>query len=42
MTGAKARGSLARCFQHETGHLDGELYVDRLPRDEARKIMLRA
>ncbi|HEX4814314.1 MAG TPA: peptide deformylase [Nonomuraea sp.] len=37
-----ARGSLARCFQHETEHLDGRLYVDRLPKDEARKIMLRA
>ncbi|NUW42676.1 peptide deformylase [Nonomuraea rhodomycinica] len=38
----KARGSLARCFQHETDHLDGRLYVDRLPRDEARKIMSKA
>ncbi|MFI7610777.1 peptide deformylase [Nonomuraea terrae] len=37
----KARGSLARCFQHETEHLDGKLYVDRLPRNEAREIMLR-
>jgi peptide deformylase len=37
-----ARGSLARCFQHETDHLDGKLYVDRLPKPEARKIMLRA
>ncbi|MFF0772651.1 peptide deformylase [Nonomuraea wenchangensis] len=38
----RARGSLARCFQHETEHLDGRLYVDRLPRDEARGIMSRA
>ncbi|SEN46705.1 peptide deformylase [Nonomuraea pusilla] len=38
----RARGSLARCFQHETEHLDGRLYVDRLPRNEARSIMLRA
>ncbi|TDE49977.1 peptide deformylase [Nonomuraea mesophila] len=38
----KARGSLARCFQHESEHLDGKLYVDRLPRNEAREIMLRA
>ncbi|WP_214325531.1 peptide deformylase [Nonomuraea sediminis] len=38
----KARGSLARCFQHETEHLDGRLYVDRLPKSEARKIALRA
>jgi peptide deformylase len=37
-----ARGSLARCFQHETDHLDGKLYVDRLPRNEAREIMLKA
>ncbi|MEV0198047.1 peptide deformylase [Nonomuraea sp. NPDC050691] len=38
----KARGSLARCFQHETDHLDGRLYVDRLPKNEARKIMSKA
>ncbi|MEU6726762.1 peptide deformylase [Nonomuraea wenchangensis] len=38
----RARGSLARCFQHETEHLDGRLYVDRLPRDQARGIMSRA
>lgn len=38
----QARGSLARCLQHETEHLDGKLYVDRLPKNEARKIMLRA
>ncbi|MFI6323227.1 peptide deformylase [Nonomuraea sp. NPDC050556] len=36
----KARGLLARCFQHETDHLDGTLYVDRLPKPEARKILL--
>jgi peptide deformylase len=38
----RARGSLARCFQHEYEHLDGRLYIDRLPKNEARKIMLRA
>ncbi|GAB2932649.1 peptide deformylase [Nonomuraea fastidiosa] len=38
----KARGSLARCLQHETDHLDGKLYVDRLPRTEARTILLQA
>ncbi|MEV0593755.1 peptide deformylase [Nonomuraea cavernae] len=38
----KARGSLARCFQHESEHLDGRLYLDRLPKSEARKIMLKA
>ncbi|GIH27419.1 peptide deformylase [Acrocarpospora phusangensis] len=35
-----ARGMLARCFQHEFDHLEGRLYVDRLPRETARKIML--
>ncbi|WP_327090504.1 peptide deformylase [Nonomuraea sp. NBC_01738] len=38
----KARGSLARCFQHEYDHLDGMLFVDRLPKSEARRIILRA
>ena len=32
---------LARCIQHETDHLDGILFVDRLDR-EARKAALRA
>nr|WP_202884873.1 peptide deformylase [Actinopolymorpha cephalotaxi] len=32
---------LARCVQHETDHLDGVLFVDRLDR-EARKAALRA
>ncbi|MFI9558413.1 peptide deformylase [Nonomuraea endophytica] len=38
----KARGSLARCFQHETDHLDGKLYIDHLAKEAARKIMLQA
>ncbi|MFI6908973.1 peptide deformylase [Nonomuraea sp. NPDC050394] len=38
----KARGSLARCFQHETDHLDGKLYIDHLSKEAARKIMLQA
>ncbi|SDG31507.1 peptide deformylase [Sinosporangium album] len=38
----KARGMLARCFQHETDHLDGTLYVDRLAKDAARKVLLQA
>jgi len=29
---AAATGLLARCFQHETDHLDGEIYVDGLAR----------
>ncbi|MEW9530078.1 peptide deformylase [Microbispora sp. NPDC049125] len=36
----KARGMLARCFQHEFDHLDGTLYVDRLAKAERRKILL--
>jgi peptide deformylase len=32
----EATGLLARCFQHETDHLAGKLYVDRL-RGEDRK-----
>jgi peptide deformylase len=32
---------LARCFQHETDHLDGILFIDRLDRDQ-RKAALRA
>lgn len=40
----EGRGMLARCLQHETDHLDGLLYLDRLVgryRREAKK-MLRA
>jgi peptide deformylase len=32
---------LARCFQHETDHLDGILFIDRLDREQ-RKAALRA
>jgi peptide deformylase len=32
---------LARCVQHETDHLDGILFVDRLDREQ-RKAALRA
>jgi peptide deformylase len=34
-------GKLARCFQHETDHLDGVLFVDRLDTD-ARKAAMKA
>jgi peptide deformylase len=34
-------GLMARCVQHETDHLDGVLFVDRLDR-AARKAALRA
>ncbi|MGW9412793.1 peptide deformylase [Arthrobacter cupressi] len=37
----EAEGMLARCFQHETDHLDGILYTDRLEGDD-RKSALRA
>lgn len=37
----EGEGLLARCLQHETDHLDGLLYVDRLE-GEDRKTMMRA
>lgn len=36
MTGT---GLLARAFQHEIDHLDGKLYVDRLPFEEKLKVL---
>jgi peptide deformylase len=32
-------GELARVLQHETDHLHGELYIDKLERDERRRVM---
>lgn len=32
-------GELARALQHETGHLRGELYIDRLGDPERRRVM---
>ena len=32
-------GELARCLQHETDHLHGELYVDKLDAAERRRVM---
>jgi peptide deformylase len=32
---------LARCFQHETDHLDGVLFIDRLDREQ-RKLAMKA
>ena len=29
----------ARCLQHETGHLNGELYIDRLDGRERVQVM---
>ncbi len=34
-------GELARCLQHETGHLDGKVYIDMLSGD-TRRAALRA
>ncbi len=36
----QAEGLLARIFQHETDHLDGMLYIDRLD-DEGRRDVMR-
>ncbi len=35
-------GYLGRCFQHETDHLGGRLYVDLLPRDLRRLALQRS
>lgn len=32
-------GELARCLQHETDHLHGELYIDKLALAERRRVM---
>jgi peptide deformylase len=32
-------GRAARCLQHETDHLAGHLYIDRLPAKQRRRIM---
>jgi peptide deformylase len=32
-------GELARCLQHETDHLSGELFIDGLRADERRRVM---
>jgi peptide deformylase len=35
------RGEMARCLQHETDHLRGELYIDKLDRAERAVVMRR-
>jgi peptide deformylase len=35
-------GLLARCLQHEADHLDGVVYVDRLPAEERAEILAAA
>ncbi|MEV4840022.1 peptide deformylase [Nonomuraea sp. NPDC049486] len=32
-------GMLARCLQHETDHLDGHLYIDRLPAKRRKQVL---
>ena len=32
-------GFFARCLQHETDHLRGVLYIDRLPRNRRRRVL---
>jgi peptide deformylase len=32
-------GFFARCLQHETDHLSGMLYIDRLPRNRRRRVL---
>ncbi|NUP80223.1 MAG: peptide deformylase [Nonomuraea sp.] len=32
-------GMLARCLQHETDHLDGHLYIDRLPAKVRKRVL---
>lgn len=35
----EATGYLARCFQHETGHLQGQLYVDLLSKRVRKQVL---
>ncbi|WP_309248132.1 peptide deformylase [Rothia santali] len=35
----EGEGLLARCLQHETDHLDGTLYLDRLEGEERRRLL---
>ncbi len=35
----EGEGLLAQALQHETDHLDGKLYIDRLPADTRRQAM---
>jgi peptide deformylase len=35
----EATGMLARCFQHETDHLDGVLFIDRMDREQRKLAM---
>ena len=37
-----ASGMAARCLQHEVDHLNGTLYVDRLPEEERERLLAEA
>ena len=30
---------MAQCLQHETDHLDGMLYIDRLPKEDRKRAL---
>ncbi|OXM66483.1 MULTISPECIES: peptide deformylase [Amycolatopsis] len=38
----EGEGVLAQCLQHETDHLDGTLYLDRLEKDRKREALKQA
>ena len=38
----EATGMAARCLQHEVDHLDGIVYVDRLPEDQRERLLAEA
>jgi peptide deformylase len=38
----EATGMAARCLQHEVDHLDGVVYVDRLPQEERERLLAEA
>lgn len=38
-TAVEGTGQLARCLQHETDHLDGMVYIDRLDRERRKEAM---
>jgi peptide deformylase len=41
-TTIEATGMAARCLQHEVDHLDGTVYVDRLPEAERERLLAEA
>jgi peptide deformylase len=38
----EATGMAARCLQHEVDHLDGTVYVDKLPEDMRERLLAEA